>query len=217
MTAEPQPGNRIMKIYVACLASYNAGILHGAWIDAESDVDAMQEEVNRILRESPCPNVTVTCPECEGEGKPYGFGDSVCEVCKGKGEVPSAEEYAIHDFDGLPSTFGEYCGLQTVADFVELTEDFDYIDSDDIAAIVADQGGDVSAARDMLNDSFCGIYDSFRDYADESAEEAIACHSDGKGSEFLARYFDYEAFARDLAFDMTTIDLPSGKVAVFYA
>ena len=27
------------KIYVACLASYNAGILHGRWIDADQDAD----------------------------------------------------------------------------------------------------------------------------------------------------------------------------------
>ena len=40
------------KIYVACLSSYNNGILHGEWIDVE-DYEQLQEEVNRILKESP--------------------------------------------------------------------------------------------------------------------------------------------------------------------
>ena len=44
------------KIYVACLAAYNNGYLHGKWIDADRDVDALREEVNKILAASPIPN-----------------------------------------------------------------------------------------------------------------------------------------------------------------
>jgi antirestriction protein len=45
----------IMQIYIACLASYNAGHLHGAWIDVSSDADAMREEVAAVLASSPVP------------------------------------------------------------------------------------------------------------------------------------------------------------------
>ena len=41
-----------IRIYVASLADYNAGRLHGAWIDATQDADDMQEEVNKMLAES---------------------------------------------------------------------------------------------------------------------------------------------------------------------
>lgn len=41
------------RIYVACLASYNNGILHGAWIDAAQDADAIREEVAAMLAASP--------------------------------------------------------------------------------------------------------------------------------------------------------------------
>lgn len=42
------------RIYVACLASYNAGKLHGCWIDCEGkDADDIQEEVDNMLRASP--------------------------------------------------------------------------------------------------------------------------------------------------------------------
>jgi hypothetical protein len=35
-----------IRIYVACLASYNNGILHGAWIDAWQDETAVWDEIN---------------------------------------------------------------------------------------------------------------------------------------------------------------------------
>jgi antirestriction protein len=40
------------RIYVASLSDYNAGRLHGRWIDATQGVDAVQEEVNAMLAES---------------------------------------------------------------------------------------------------------------------------------------------------------------------
>ncbi|MGJ8628768.1 MAG: antirestriction protein ArdA [Sulfitobacter sp.] len=41
------------RIYVACLAAYNNGHLHGAWIDADQDVDAIRDEINAMLKASP--------------------------------------------------------------------------------------------------------------------------------------------------------------------
>ena len=41
------------RIYVACLASYNSGILYGAWIDADQEPDAIMEEVSAMLKASP--------------------------------------------------------------------------------------------------------------------------------------------------------------------
>src|SRR6266849_3316457 len=54
-----------LRFYAACLASYNAGRLHGAWIDASTDVDEMQAAINKMLRASPYPNVEVACPDCD--------------------------------------------------------------------------------------------------------------------------------------------------------
>ena len=42
------------RIYVACLASYNAGILHGRWIDV-TDPDEIRERVAAMLAASPEP------------------------------------------------------------------------------------------------------------------------------------------------------------------
>jgi antirestriction protein len=43
-------------IYVACLASYNNGILHGRWIDAFQDADGIRAEVRMMLAASPVPD-----------------------------------------------------------------------------------------------------------------------------------------------------------------
>ncbi|MEX2170710.1 MAG: antirestriction protein ArdA [Pirellulales bacterium] len=42
-------------IYVACLAAYNAGTLHGKWITATQDADSLHREVQAILKQSPEP------------------------------------------------------------------------------------------------------------------------------------------------------------------
>ena len=41
------------RIYVACLAAYNNGYLHGAWIDADQDVDEIRDEIAAMLARSP--------------------------------------------------------------------------------------------------------------------------------------------------------------------
>lgn len=46
-----------MKIYVACLAAYNNGFLHGKWIDCQGkNAEAIREEVQQMLKQSPEPD-----------------------------------------------------------------------------------------------------------------------------------------------------------------
>lgn len=59
----PKEGTRNMKedqseirIYVACLAAYNNGILHGAWIDADQDADEIRAAIADMLKASPIEN-----------------------------------------------------------------------------------------------------------------------------------------------------------------
>lgn len=41
------------RIYVACLAAYNNGYLHGAWINADQDADEIRDEITGMLARSP--------------------------------------------------------------------------------------------------------------------------------------------------------------------
>lgn len=43
------------RVYLACLASYNAGTLHGAWADA-TDESELREAVAAMLADSPAPH-----------------------------------------------------------------------------------------------------------------------------------------------------------------
>jgi len=55
---QPMRATTTPRIYIACLASYNAGILHGKWFDIDdySDVEELQGAINEMLAESPEPD-----------------------------------------------------------------------------------------------------------------------------------------------------------------
>ena len=55
--AAPTPETR-PRIYVACLAAYNNGCLHGRWIDATTP-DEVMAEVCAMLAASPLPDAVV--------------------------------------------------------------------------------------------------------------------------------------------------------------
>jgi len=46
----------IPRIYVACLASYNNGILHGYWIDCTTDPEDIKNDIQQMLAASPIEN-----------------------------------------------------------------------------------------------------------------------------------------------------------------
>lgn len=43
----------MFRVYIACLASYNSGIMHGEWVEVTGNVHALKEEIARILKASP--------------------------------------------------------------------------------------------------------------------------------------------------------------------
>ncbi len=198
-----------MRFYAACLASYNSGVLHGRWIDASPDVEEMQSEVDAMLRESRFTSVLVSCPDCERDAKD-------CPTCDGYGVVPSAEEYAIHDVDGIPSFFGSGSDLEGIADFAALVEECAELVNagiaEELALALVDNEGSVEYARERL-ENFQGLYDTFWDYAYEQADVMLGGYSVSENNP-LRRYFDYEAWARDLSMETTAIDV-GGRVAVF--
>lgn len=80
-----------MKMYAACLASYNNGTLHGEWFDLEDYSDA--EELLEAISEK----VLKTSPSAD------------------------AEEWAAHDYEGEGlSGFGEYPDLEELLKHVQM-------------------------------------------------------------------------------------------------
>lgn len=79
-----------IRIYVACLASYNNAILHGVWIDATQDLEDIQDQVQDMLKDSP-----------ESDSEEYAIHDY-----EGFGS------YQVSEYEGLES-------VQAIASFIE--------------------------------------------------------------------------------------------------
>ena len=123
-------------LYVACLASYNNGILHGAWIEGSDleDLDCLKEAIEAVLEASP---------------------------------EPGAEEYAIHDHEGLPDFLrGEWPNLSDVVDYCQqLTKCCD--DTEQLAYRKACEAESQVMTKDDALESYMGCYDSEADFAEQ--------------------------------------------------
>lgn len=123
-----------IRIYVACLASYNNGMLHGVWIDATNEVDDIQDQINTMLADSPEENAEEwAIHDYEGFGSyrlsEYEGIQSAHEVACfiDEHEELGAELLSYYsDIDEARKAIEEnYCGcFESVADYAqELTED----------------------------------------------------------------------------------------------
>ena len=180
------------RIYVASLSDYNAGILLGEWIDLDGkDADDVQGEIAAMLRKSRHPNVLVACPSCEGERFfKIDVGPArCCSKCNGVGEVPSAEEWSIHDYDDCPN-MGENPSLEDLCEQVRLIEEHGdawraYIEWRHVS--------DVSESD--FEDCRAGEADSEEDWIDNFLEETGVLD---EMPENLRLYFDSERYLRDM-------------------
>jgi antirestriction protein len=192
-----------MRVYIASLSDYNAGTMVGDWIDV-TDKDTMLGEIAGILRQSKNPNVEVDCPDCDGD-------NAECATCKGRGKVPSAEEWSIHDYDSEHGfTMGENPDLDELCRMNDAIEEHG-------AAFVAwhNNSPDHNTDPDNFQEAYRGEWKSLEDYAENLVEDLGLIGKDTP--ELLSRYFDYESFGRDLELggDVWTADNPEGGIFVF--
>lgn len=54
-SGEDSDDDNSMQIYVACLSSYNNGVLHGRWINAHQDASDIEAEIDEMLSKSAYP------------------------------------------------------------------------------------------------------------------------------------------------------------------
>ncbi len=116
------------RIYVACLAAYNNGCLHGRWIDASTPNEIM-DAVRAMLAASPIPNAEEwAIHDYEGfEGahlSEYASFETVCELAdfiEEHGELGGKLlSHFGDDFTEARAAFDEYAGeYRSAADFAE--------------------------------------------------------------------------------------------------
>ncbi|NOX93641.1 MAG: antirestriction protein ArdA [Alphaproteobacteria bacterium] len=123
-----------IRIYAACLASYNSGILHGRWIDVRQDIETIRHEIKSMLKESPVAGAQeYAIHNYEGfEGAPieeHQNIESITEIAEFIAEYRALGgkliEYYANLEDAKTAMEEDYAGAYAyVADFAqELTEE----------------------------------------------------------------------------------------------
>jgi len=156
------------SIYVACLASYNNGYLHGEWIDATQDLDVVLDEINSILKSSPAKDSEEYAIHdhdnfCGYEIDEYAYINNVVTIAK---IIEEHQELAV----GIVS----YAGIdfQDVSEFIENN-------------LAAEDCSESDFAYDLFNDLYLdSIPDYCRSYIDYDAFERDL---------FISDYFSFEA------------------------
>ena len=93
------------RIYVACLAAYNSGYLHGAWIDAAQEPWTIYDEVKAMLTASP-----VTGGEEWAIHDYEGFGEIRIEEYTGFDRVSALAMFIEEHGEVGAALLDHYCG-----------------------------------------------------------------------------------------------------------
>jgi antirestriction protein len=169
---EPKPAP---AIYVASLADYNNGVLHGAWINAAREPEAIQADIDAILassREPAAEEWAIHDYDQFGHWRvgEYDATETVARIARGIAEHGYAFAAWLNIFDDPPDDFDgfhrDYLGhYASVQDYVEqMADDFGY--ADELAKLPPDLRAYVridfaAIARDMeLSGEIATIDDS---------------------------------------------------------
>ena len=178
-------------IYVACLASYNSGHLHGAWLNLGDvprlNASDIQDGIDYVLKTSP---------------------------------VPNAEEYAVHDYQGIPAILrnagflasNEHPDLEALAEWVTTWQECEGNGNEgDTYREYCDHIGQAVTAEEF-NDAYQGTFESEAEFAEDFYEQTGQMPTDS-----LVSYIDwdrvwYGVFSCDGWF---SIYLGAGEYAIF--
>lgn len=111
------------------------------------------------------------------------------------------EEYFISDYEA-PFSIGEFDNIDRLNEYAEQLDALDEGDRGALKAYLDEVSNDFEEALEMAtNGDYIEIHDcySMTDVAHYYMDELFAHEM----PEFALRYFDYEAFGRDLSFDNT--------------
>jgi len=117
-------------------------------------------------------------------------------ACKELHKDESDPELMFQDFEGIPSDWYGECSISAkVWEWLDLDDD----DREKVVALIGSLGahylGDLQKAVDNY---IVGHADRFEEFAEEMAADLFPEVANNEG---VGRYFDFDAFARDLRFD----------------
>ena len=115
------------------------------------------------------------------------------------------EEYFITDYECDFYEVGEYENLDTLNEIAERIEELDEEESKVVKALMSYLGYTLDDAIDKVDSGDYRIYSDCNDMTDVAYEVVEECDYFRNVPETVARYFDYEAFGRDLGIEGTFI------------
>ena len=156
--------NDTPRVWIACLASYNDGILHGEWIDAV-DADEIREGIERVLKTSPTPGAEEwAIHDHEGFGSMSDKHPDIDELAElGAAIEEHGEAYRLYadyigeDYTTVEKFEEDYCG-EYDSETAYAEELFDEQYANHIPDHLANYIDYEAFARDL----FCGDYFSAR-------------------------------------------------------
>jgi antirestriction protein len=162
---------------VACLSAYNAGHLHGLWIDATQEPEDIEDDIKWMLSWSPVAD------------------DEACE------------EWAIHDYEDFESlSIGENEDIEYISKLAQILDNADDTEAMaawlDYAKDLTNNP-DIEALAEEFSEYYCGHWDSERDFALKS-DEVEAGYNWSEFEEkfqFWSFHIDWDSVARDLFID----------------
>lgn len=186
------------RVWIGCLACYNAGNLVGAHWDANEAGEVTSTDVHE-----------------RGGAKGHADGDTFYVL----GDPNPHEEIWCFDIENAPKGHRHEMSPMEAQRLADVLEAVDEDKRDAFAAWCANTGADFSEDNvSDFEDHFHGHHESFRDYADEWAEEMLGAAKAQLGIDDdhpLIRHFDFKAYASELESDYFTEDAPDGGVFVF--
>lgn len=169
--------------WIGCLSCYNNGRLRGKWITAQQAADELADEIDKGTK--------VTYGNQTAHTTNSATPSPTCRKCGG-------DEFDVFDTQHTPAS------CRTVKDFYENAEQLAELhDTDDLTRLIAlaDWLGSATTLDDLIsydNEHYAGKWNRLQDYAEHILDDLGEL--DGM-PEHLRPYFDYEAYARDLAHD----------------
>jgi antirestriction protein len=188
------------RIYVASLSDYNAGTLHGEWLDLEDydTADEVFEAINEMLAKSP---ENELCQFC-GYDAPAHLSNSNIARAQGHSFFPGkAEEFAIHDYEGFGSySVHEYSSIRTIFPIAKLIAEHGaekvagFLDN---ISLSGDE--DEHDLEEMFSESYFGTYKDEEDFAREYYESMGEFKGiPWKQVEEIDSYINWESVGSDL-------------------
>lgn len=136
--------------------------------------------------------------------------DELKEVFKRIGINEQYEEYFITDYECDFYEVGEYENLDTLNEIAEKLNELEEEESTVAKALMSECGYTLDEAIEKVNNGDYRIYSECNDMTDVAYEVVEECGYLNNVPENVARYFDYEAFGRDLGIEGTFIFLDNG-------